>query len=306
MTMKRKIFRIFLIFVGIFFCFFAFRLAYGYLYPYGDNFPLGARDEATSSISYGTLQKTKNNYATSQFDQAVVRRAPTAPTAPNAAAIQQKYEKTSFINSSSKDFESDVKKVYAAISDLKGMVQSEQNRGVTGQRWLGLVIGVTPENFDAMNQQLQGIAKLEKTYIEKVDKTNEFLSLQAKRTSLEATRKALLEFKTRDGKIPELIELQKEILEIESKIQELGVQLSDFDENQSFCTVQYTITERAVKDVSISIFTRIKVALEWTLIYYGLFVSGLFAALLCASLLVLVGAKLKSLLLSFTDDRPNW
>lgn len=303
MNIKAKIFRVFLFFIVLFFCFFAFRLAYGYLYPYGDNALRGAVSEAPSSISYGTLQKTKNNYATTLFNQVA---APQSASPRNGAAIQQKYEKTSFINSSSKDFEADVKQVYDAISGLKGLVQSEQNRGVTGQRWLGLVIGVTPENFDAMNQQLQGIAKLEKTYIEKVDKTNEFLSLQAKRNSLEATRKALLDFKTRDGKIPDLIGLQKEILDIESKIQELGVQLSDFDENQSFCTVQYTIAERGVKETSISVFTRIKVALEWTVIYYSLFMAGLFAALLCASLLVLIAAKLKNLLLSFTDDRPNW
>ena len=125
------------------------------------------------------------------------------------------------------------------------------------------MIGVPPDNFDELYQELIKVGKVKNKEITKNDKTNEYKELNARKLSLEKIRFSLLELKTKNGKIEEFMELESRILEIEQQLQNLGVSLGDFDSENEFCTIKFSIYES--QEVKIGLMQRIKVALEWTI-----------------------------------------
>ncbi|MEM6496547.1 MAG: DUF4349 domain-containing protein, partial [Pseudomonadota bacterium] len=137
-------------------------------------------------------------------------------------------------------------------------------------RSLRLAIGVNPEKFDPFVAEVQTIGKLYKLTIDKSNKTNEYRDLQAKRASLETSRKALTDLKQREGDIAAMVELEKQILKLEQAIQALGVSLGDFDVENEFVTVKVLLAETRRKIVrNISIWKRLLDTLFWTLPAYA-------------------------------------
>ena len=127
--------------------------------------------------------------------------------------------------------------------------------------------------------------------ITKKDKTNEYKELNAKKQSLEKIRTSLIELKSKGGKIDEYMGLENRILEIEQQLQGLGVSLGDFDDENEFCTVQFSLLEG--KEVKIGTMQRVKVALEWTVKIYLRIMTTLFFLTLFAYLILLGIDKLK-------------
>ena len=74
------------------------------------------------------------------------------------------------------------------------------------------------------------------------------------------------------------------ILEIEDQIQKMGVRLGDFDQENEFVTIHFTLDEKRPV-VAISKSHRIKVAFVWTVEAYAVFLGFM----LMASLAVLIG-----------------
>ena len=72
----------------------------------------------------------------------------------------------------------------------------------------------------------------------------------------------------------------------------MGVSLGDFDDENEFCTIQFTLNEG--KQTKISTLDRIKVALEWTIKTYLKLMLVLFFLSLSAYLLVKVLEKIKA------------
>src|SRR5690606_29492623 len=129
--------------------------------------------------------------------------------------------------------------------------------------------------------------------VTKVDKTNEYRNLNAKKTSLEKIRNSLLELKKQSGKIDEFISLENRVLEIEEQLQDLGVKLGDYDEENEFCTIRFSLVEGKV--IPVSLLHRIKVAFEWTVRFYLQFIFIVFICLASAFLILLIFDKLKVL-----------
>jgi len=171
------------------------------------------------------------------------------------------------------------------------LIQFEQKRGNKGERRLSLLIGVPPENFDQLYKDLSAIGIVQAKEITKKDKTNEYKELNAKKSSLEKIRSSLIELKSKGGKIDEYMNLENRILEIEQDLQDLGVSLGDFDDENEFCTVQFALSEGKV--VKISLIHRIKVALEWTIKFYLRIMVTLFFMSLFAYLLLRIVDRLK-------------
>lgn len=71
--------------------------------------------------------------------------------------------------------------------------------------------------------------------------TNEYLSLKAKKVSLEKTLQGLADLKGRTGTIQDCVALQDRILDVEQCLQSLGVDPGEFDETNSFCTVVFSL-----------------------------------------------------------------
>jgi TM2 domain-containing membrane protein YozV len=267
-------------FIGLF----IIRLIYGYIaYPDGATSPLIQPDSGSSwRVSY-----EPKNYASAK------RKFGSQET----IAVEQKYEKIGTLKSKTIDFEGDEKKLRALIKKYEALIQFEQSSGLTGQRALKLAMGVIPNNFDAMIAEAKSIGKLTFIQIDKTDKTNEYKELKAERISLEKAREALSLLKGQGGRIEELIRLENQILDIENKIQALGVKLGEYDEEKEFCTVKFTLKEVRVAKREIPLSQRLIVAFEWTIKYY----LGILAILFIGTLFILALLALVNIALVILD-----
>jgi hypothetical protein len=146
--------------------------------------------------------------------------------------------------------------------------------------------------FDSLYIDLKKIGVLRATEITKVDKTNEYRQLSAKKASIEKTLQSLNDLKSKGGQIADFVALNDKILEIEEKAQELGVELGNFDTENEFCTIKLSMYEGATEK-DISFIHRIKVALEWTIKYFAIIIVTTLALALTVFVLLLIVDKLK-------------
>ena len=248
-------------FAILFIALFVFRLIYGY----------AATDKGTteddSSDYFSSLGEVRKNYASEKFKKMEVQAASTMVS-------NQKFEKTASIKTKSSEFEKEEKGIKAKTRDFNAVIQYEQNLGQKGQRQVHLLIGVNPILFDSFYVEMQKIGVVKATQITKVDKTNEYKQLNAKKTSLEKTLLSLQELKTKGGQIADYILLNDKILATEEQLQGLGVELGNFDAENEFCTVRLSLYEGATEK-HISVLHRAKVAFEWAIKYTALLVFTL-------------------------------
>lgn len=268
--------------VGLFMVLFLSRLTYGYYYPGV------ALNNSVANIGSGEdYSLSRKNYASEK-----IKNAPQVQEGAPSPGQTQKYEKIATLRSKSSDFPEDENRLKTTVKSFGAVVQYEQNTGNPGNRSLQLLIGVQPEKFDSFYLELQEIGKILSKTVTKTDKTNEFLQLNAKRISLEKIRNSLVELKSRGGRIDEYIGLENRILEIEEQLQGLGVQLGDYDEENEFCTVRFSLYEG--EETRISFAQRLKVAFEWTVKQYLVLMFGLCLALGAAYLLLRIIESLKN------------
>lgn len=263
----------------LFLLMFIFRLSYGYIAAnvvangeFGDDF-------------FGSVSNLRKNYASEKmaFKNDVQQQA--------GAASSQKYEKTASVKTKSARFEEDEKTTRTIVKSFDAIIQYEQNLGQPGKRQLHLLIGVNPAMFDSFYQQVKTIGSIRSQEVTKVDKTNEYRQLNAQKASLEKTLNSLNELKSRGGEITDFVSLHDKILEIESKLQELGVELGNFDTENEFCTVKMSLYE-GEDGRKISVIHRVKVALEWTIKYYLMLMTGLAAMVGFVAFTLIAGDKL--------------
>lgn len=275
--MKKRFRKLISYLIIIFIILFIFRLIYGYTKTndYTDN-----RIQFFESIS-----NSKKNYATKTY------KVQSSTISHSARKFDQKYEKIAEIKTKSSNFEKEEKSSRKAIEGVNALIQFEQKSGNKGYRKLNLVIGVPPENFDILYHELIKIGRIEAKQITKKDKTNEYKELNAKKQSLEKIRSSLINLKSKGGKIEEYMALENRILEIEQQLQGLGVSLGDFDDENEFCTVQFSLVEG--KEIQIGLMQRVKVALEWSVMMYLKIMTTLFFLSLFAYLLLLGIEKIR-------------
>jgi Domain of unknown function (DUF4349) len=268
-------------FAIIFLTLFIFRFIYGYVAAdsnsskdYSDNF-------------FSSIGNVRKNYASEKFGM----KGGDVQISSNIAS-NQKFEKTASIKTKTSEFEKDERKLKSKTKSYNAVIQYEQNLGQKGNRQIHLLIGVNPVLFDSFYVELQKIGVVKATEIIKVDKTNEYKQLNAKKTSIEKTLQSLNDLKTKGGQISDFVALNDKILEIEAKAQELGVELGNFDAENEFCTVKLSIYEGATEK-NISFIHRIKVTLEWTVNYFCIFAATTLLISLSIFILLLIIDKLK-------------
>lgn len=274
----RKRFRklVFILLSG-FLVFFIFRLMYGYTKTIDDN--------PSQTQFFQSISNIKKNYASKKY------KVKSASTTLSPVKVDQKYEKVAEVSTKSTEFDEEEKQARSEVDKYEALIQFEQKSGNKGYRKLNLLIGVPPENFDALYEKLIKIGQVQAKRITKKDKTNEYKELNAKKASLEKIRNSLIDLKSKGGKIEEYMQLENRILEIEQQLQGLGVSLGDFDDENEFCTVQFSLIEG--KETKISFLHRVKVALEWTIKFYLRMMMTLFFLTLFAYLFLSAIEKLK-------------
>ena len=269
--------------IGIFIALFVFRLIYGYSLP--DNVEVY---EGSGDFFSGV--ELRKNYASEGVVKDAAGGAGTA-----LFNSSQKYEKTATTRSRSSAFEHDEGRLTSTIKGYKGVIQYEQRSGNPGNRELHLLIGVDPLKFDSFYTAVQSIGRIRSTQVTKVDKTNEYRQLNAKKATLETTLASLIELKNKGGEIKDYISLHEKIREIESELQALGVDLGNFDTENEFCSVRFSLLE-GTTEMKISLPERLNAALEWTLEFYAISVACLLGASLLALLIAVLVEKLRAMM----------
>jgi hypothetical protein len=281
---------------GIIFCSIGFalllviRLLYGYLTFNQTNESAGNfRLEEQGSQAVISLNKAS--------DKKVYQKDGVSRT---QITVEQKFEKIANIRSHSSDFDTDTKKLRDTIRLFNAIIQFEKNTGLKGHRTIDLVIGVKPDRFDDMVAAIKAVGELRSISIDKIDKTSEYKDLNAKRKSLEESIQSLIALKTRGGKIDEYINLENRILEMKKQIQDLGGKLGEYDAENEFCTIKFSIDEKGKS--AYSFIRSLIISIQWSVkIYFFLTLSLFFAAVvLWISFLLIkrtgLSAKLKPVL----------
>lgn len=210
-----------------------------------------------------------------------------------AQSVEQKYEKVGSLNTSTTKFAEDEKLTRATVKAHNALIQEEAVNNFDNRNLLRLTIGVPPGEFDVTIADLKKIGKVEDFQVTKTDKTNDFLQLRAKRITLEKARDSLISLKTMGGKIEELVKVEQEILSLEGKIQELGVQLGQFDKVNEFCTVRFNLAEKPVEVVRSPHLGYLIDSLQWASTVYLTWLGIAFVGLSCVVLILLIIEKSK-------------
>lgn len=258
--------------------FFILRLIFGY-FQYPVNYPV------LREYNFGSVDFQVKNFASSRLEMK-------GKLANQTVNMEQKYEQIGDLNAGTANFDEDERRLRETIKKYNALIQYERNTGLKGSRQLYMAIGVQPDTFDTMVSDLKQIGRLRSFEVYKNDKTNDYKELMVKKTSLEKTRQALLDLKGKGGKIDEFVRLEDRILALEEQIQDLGVELGEFDAENEFCTIKYAMAETKAAG-KIPFWQRIKVALEWTIKYYCLFVFTIFLVGLASLILATLLDKLK-------------
>ncbi len=265
---------------GLFLLLFVFRLIYGYVSPES------GRSQYNGEDFFNSLENVRKNYASEN----IMKKSLDAPQP--SMVVNQKYDKTASIKTKSSEFDRDERSIKAKAKAFNAVIQYEQNTGQKGNRQIHLLIGVNPTLFDSFCLEIQKIGLIKAIGVTKVDKTNEYKQLNAKKMSLEKTLASLNELKARAGEIFDFVTLHDKILEIEDKLQELGVDLGDFDTENEFCTVKLSLYEGAT-EIDIRFIQRLKVAFEWTIKFYTISIISLLGLSALVFLILVIIDKLK-------------
>lgn len=226
-------------------------------------------DRTASETGIGSYEAA-NLFENSRKNYATAKQVQLGP----GLGDSQKYEKIASVSQLTENFEADRKRVEAAIAGHGGIVQTERASGLTNFRVLHLGIGVPPGQFDAFIDAVRTVGKPSQIDIVKNDKTNEYLQLRAKRTTLEKASSALEALKEQGGSTDERVRVQNRLTEIEQQIQDLAVALGDFDSQNELCTVKLSLRERAAP-VEASLGHRLLLATEWTVLVFAGLGGGL-------------------------------
>ena len=306
---KQRLRRAILWFVVGFIVLFLLRLLYGYITS-KETLESGEQ----GSNYFGNVGNLRKNYASEQQGfrksdfiiggaaepSSSAKSSSLPPTPPPAKNLQaqaerassQKYEKTASVRSVTSDFEKDEALLRSTAKKMNALVQYEQSLGNKGYRELHVVIGVNPMLFDSFYVAIQAIGRIKAKDISKVDKTNEYRQLNAKIVSLQKNLTSINELKSRAGQISDYIQLHDKILELERQMQELGVELGNFDAENEFCSVRFSLYEgEAAREISFA--QRAKTAFEWTAQYYAILIFVLCGIVATSFLMLLVVEKLK-------------
>ena len=263
-SIKKQLFWLLLMFLVLL----VVRLIFGYI-----TYPDGSERRVNHFNNISDFQLARKNYASKKMAKGSVSQA-------SAMSVDQKYEKIGSLANTTEAYEENEKALYRLIKDEELMIQLEQKSGLPESRKLNIALGVIPDKFDNIIEQLKNIGTVKRIQIDKKDKTNEYKKLEAKRVSLQKARESLMALKQSGGEVKDMIELTNRLLVIENEIQDLGVILGEFDENNEFCTVKFTLQEVRKPVLSkISIVHRLHVATVWAakvfMTFWGIIVIGL-------------------------------
>ena len=156
----------------------------------------------------------------------------------------QVYERIAYLGTATRAFDDDEAQIRSAVAGHQGTIFNESSSGLAPDRQLTLDIGVNPEKFDALLQELKQIGKFEHINVQQRDRTADFRQLNAKRQSLKKYLEATLKLRgVKDASVDDSLKVEQKIQDIEKELQQVGVQLGDLLGKESFYHIQMSLRE---------------------------------------------------------------
>lgn len=281
----------------------ALRLLYGYLFS-------ELKTPTPENEVFSQFEDSRKNYATEKSSKEYESKDISTDNADfkveeqRALEPQNIYDKTATIKSKSNQFDKDEASLRSEVENAGAVIQYEKKTGNKSERELRMLIGVVPERFDSFYVAIQKIGSIRFNEVVKVDKTKEYRTLLAEKQSYERILASLNELKSKSGNIEEYISLHDKILEIEQNLQSIGVNLGDFNSEEQFCTVRFSLLEgTAVKKTGNQFWLRLTIALRWTVQYYAIVVCTLAGIAFFAFFLLLLIDKIVDLTKKWTSKK---
>jgi hypothetical protein len=169
------------------------------------------------------------------------------------------------------NFEQDKTLFSDVIEEFNAVIKFEQFSGAKKPyRQLRVRVAVPVERFEEMIDELKGIGTLTSIDIQTIDKIEDFRKILAQKKALEAHRDALQRLRDGGGEVDKLIQLEERILGIEKEIHQLGVQLDDFVQKETFGNVEFTLVEKMLKEEGFGAYLNIRIwkSVGWALQTY--------------------------------------
>jgi hypothetical protein len=162
---------------------------------------------------------------------------------PDVGRIQV-HEKTAHLTASTAAFDNDQAAIRDALAEHQAVVFNERNSGIAPDRRLTLEIGVHPEKFDALVEQLRQIGRLESFSVQQRDRTGEFRGLHARRQALKKYLETVVKLRGANNRsVEDTLKVEKQIQDIERELQALSVQFGELLGKESFYHVHLTLFE---------------------------------------------------------------
>src|SRR5262245_15144635 len=155
----------------------------------------------------------------------------------------QVHEKIGRVATTTTDFAADEAAIRTVLEGQKVVMVNETSGGVAPARRLTLEVGVSPDKFDALMAELQGIGRLESLRVEQHDRTGEFRQLAARRQSLKKHLETVSKLSARDNTTDDSLKLARELKDIERELETISAQAGDFLGKESLYTVSVTLVE---------------------------------------------------------------
>jgi len=277
--------RIFVAFVIVFIVLYAARAIYSYNINQDSGMAL-----TNSNFYFSNAAVPESSWAASRKNYASERVEYT--TAGSASVIDQKYERVANIVSKTISYDSDLSRFQQAVEANKAVIQMENSRGLQGDRRVDLTIGVRPDNFDQMRDEILKIGRINSSTSTKVDKTYEYRQMLADKDTLEKRKAAYEELKNRGGTITELLQIEERIIDVETQIQQQQIGLGEYSDENALCTINFSLYEGA----AVSVIFILWGALTWTAGVYASFVGVMILVGLAAFIFMHVWEYLKKTL----------
>lgn len=183
-----------------------------------------------SEIPPTEIQMEKTAFLEESVDESQI----TIPQAP----LRRLVIKTGTINIIVKEIGTSVKKIIKYAEDKKGWVVSSSLMEGEEIPSAKVIIRIPSEIFDEAMVYLRELAeRVSYETIEGQDVTEEYVDLQSRLRNLEAAENQLLKIMERSGKISEILEVHKELVNIREQIEKTKGRIQYLEESGKFATI---------------------------------------------------------------------
>jgi hypothetical protein len=185
------------------------------------------------------------------------KAAPAAvPTENRAPAIPRKLIRTVDLRLEVKDSAEVAKRIEALVTSMGGYISASNAERSGDNLEYTLTVRVPVDRFDQVLNGVRAFAvRIDHEQQKVEDVTNQYIDLDARRRTLEATevelRGLLAEERQRGRKIDEIMEIYKQLVDIRSQIEQIQTELNSYDKLAAFSTLNIALgPTEAAKPIS--------------------------------------------------------